>query len=158
MKWLAELRQVEAWLQREIQAEQRLEAALQSHQRELGQGRPGEISAGAEQLARLALEREQRLAELRGLFERIGQAIGVRGATLTLGSLVERAAEQGQRLGRLRAELLTAHESCRRALVQALAIGRTQGQVLKSLLIKLIGVDPLAEPERVPGRFVEVRA
>jgi hypothetical protein len=158
MNWLIELRQVEAWIQREVQAEQRLEALLRGHQLDLGQGRPTTIAAGAEQLAQAALERDQRLSELRGLFERIGQQVGVRAGTLSLGSLAERAGEHGQRLGRLRGDLIKAHEGCRRALVEALAIGRTQGQVLKGLLIQLIGVDPLSEPERLPGRFVEVRA
>lgn len=158
MNWLGELRQVEAWVQREVQAEERLTAALCAHRAQLSSAGAEEIRSGAQALAELASGREVRLAELGQLFERIGRAIGVRGSTLSLGSLVERAGPAGERLGRLRAELLGCHQAGRKALLDALAIGRAQGQVLRAVLVELLGVDPLAEPERAAGRFVEVRA
>lgn len=158
MNWLAELRQVEAWVQREVQAEERLTAALSNHRDELASAAAAAIQAGSEALAELARGREGRLSELRQLFERIGRAVGVRGSTLSLGSLVERAGPEGERLARLRGELLRAHQAGRKALLDALAIGRAQGQVLRAVLVELLGVDPLTEPERAAGRFVEVRA
>lgn len=158
MNWLAELRQVEAWVQREVQAEERLTAALRAHRDELASATATAIQAGAESLSELARGREGRLSELGQLFERIGRAVGVRGSTLSLGSLVERAGADGERLARLRGELLRAHQAGRKALLDALAIGRAQGQVLRAVLVELLGVDPLTEPERAAGRFVEVRA
>ncbi len=158
MNWLGELRQVEAWVQREVQAEERLLAALREHQRELSTAGAEAIRGGAEALAELASGREGRLLELGQLFERIGRALGVRGRTLSLGSLVERAGPAGERLARLRGDLLAAHQAGRKALLDALAVGRVQGQVLRAVLVELLGVDPLAEPERAAGRFVEVRA
>ncbi|MEO0651332.1 MAG: hypothetical protein AAFZ65_11715 [Planctomycetota bacterium] len=149
-----DLRRAEAWAQNELGAQLRLAEAMRTHEQALGQGDPDEIAASLEQLERELATEKSRLRERRAWTQALAQRFGIDPAGVTLGGVVARAGEQGERLSRLRVDLERAARETAAAGRRIAMIARHQRAVLGEILRTLTGADP-ESPERASGTLVD---
>ncbi|MHC4892339.1 MAG: hypothetical protein ACYTFV_03040 [Planctomycetota bacterium] len=157
MKLETALAKAEAWAQAEQGAQLVLKQRLEAHERALGGGSPEEIAeslAGVDEA--LAGERE-RSRQRRIWTSALAEIWGVEARTLTLGSVVMRAGDLGERLARRRTELEEAVRQTADAGRRVAMIARAQRSVVREVLRTLTGADP-ESPERASGTLVNAHA
>lgn len=157
MSWQLALRKAEAWAQEEQGAQLRLLAAIEAHEATLSGNDPDAIEASLGKL-RTALEGESsRTARRREWLATLGQHWGVDPGTLTLGSVVERAGADGERLARQRIELQAVARKVAAGARRVSLVARTQRSVVGEILGVLTGVDPTSDVES-RGSLVHLEA
>lgn len=151
------LRQLEAYVQEELGAQGRLIALLEDQERALlSHSRPAIESASHALQAQFAASstRSRRREEL---VSRIAQVWGVAPQTLTLASIAERAAADGERLARQRAELQRATRKAQRLARRTAAAARLHSRLSNEIVRACLGADALS-PRVEAGTVVDAEA
>jgi hypothetical protein len=132
------LRQLEAYIQEEIGAQQRLLALLGSQERALVAGVPAEIAAATQKLERELHALPQRARRRSELLDALAKTWNVAPRALTLASVIERVGDDGDRLRRQRSELRNCAgqvaRATRRNAFNARAQERVNGEMLQAVL------------------------
>lgn len=151
------LRLLEACVQEELGSQRRTLERLVAQQAALRAGEPGALDErGREIEAEIgaSLERAERRTVL---LHTLGAAWAVDSRTLTLASIAERSGRDGERLGRLRAELRSAAAATARQLRRNARAARTHqrawSEVLEGVLSAATDADSPAG-----GRLVDAEA
>lgn len=157
MSLASDLRQAEAWAQNELGAQLRLAQAMAAHERALGAGDPDEIATTLTAIdAELASEKA-RLRERRAWTHSLATRFDIDPERLTLGGVVARVGDDGERLARLRADLERAARETAAAGRRIAMIARQQRSLMGELLRTLTGADP-ETPDRASGTLVDAQA
>ena len=151
------LRQLEAYVQEEIGAQGRTLVALAAQEEALRTGEPRRIAA-----ATLGLEHElqsipARLKRRTELLAGLARTWNVAADALTLSSVVERAAGEGERLGRQRTELRQLVAKVTRQTRRIAATARFHGRFTTEVLQALLAVDGAA-PIEAGGVLIDAEA
>jgi len=148
---------LEAWVQEELLARRKLLALLGRQEECVKHARGGELAAIVGELD-LELAAQTRRDDKRArLFAALGQAWGVAPETLTLTSIVERAAPAGARLAQLRDELAEASATVARKNRRISALLNAHHKIVEELLGALIAIQG-GTPGLQQGALVDARA
>jgi hypothetical protein len=151
------LRQLEAYVQEEIGAQGRTLVLLAAQEEALRTGEPRKIAAATlhleHELQSIPARTRRRTQLLDGLARTWNAAAGA----LTLSSVVERAAGEGERLGRQRTELRELVAKVTRQTRRIAATARFHGRFTTEVLQTLLAIDGAA-PIEAGGVLVDAEA
>ena len=141
----ATVQQLEAYLQEECSAQQRVEACLARQAEILLRGSPTDVVASARELEAELATAGKRSARRQLILRRLGAAWRVSGRSLTVSSIAERLGPAGARVALLRAELrqtlARVMRQGRRVAAQARYQHKLIGELVQGVLVEHCGAD-----------------
>lgn len=149
------LKRIEAWVQEELGAKQRLLTALAEQEAALNAADPDVLATATAVVAQQVQAEQPRGAQLALLLDELGSHWQVDPVGLTLGGISERAGAQVPNLPKLRAQLRAACEEATRIGRRIALIAGTQREVLAEVLGWIAG-DGETGPSS--GRLVDAEA
>ena len=151
------LRQLESYVQEELGAQGRLIALLEDQERALlSHSRPA-IEAASHALQAQFAASSARARRREELVTRLAQFWGVAPQSLTLASIAERAAGDGERLARQRTDLQRATRMAQRLARRTAAAARPHSRLSSEIVRACLGSDVLA-PKVEAGNVVDAEA
>ena len=141
----ATVQQLEAYLQEECSAQQRVEACLKKQADVLVRGTPVDVVESARELDEELATAGKRSARRQLILRRLGAAWRVSARSLTMTSIIDRLGPAGERVRLLRTELRRALASVqregRRVAAQARYQHRLIGDLVQGVLVEHCGTD-----------------
>ncbi len=158
MSYTIHLRQLEAWLQKELGARHALLDVLAAQGQALLEGDIDRVEA-----CTLAVQEAAAAACSRGLrrgplMDALAESFGVACGSLTVGSVCERLGPEAERTAKLRAELLDIARAEIEQVKRNAALARSQGQATTEILKIVLGSDDGFDPTEHSGGLVNARA
>lgn len=154
------VRQLESYLQEELDAQRRVCECLTAQRDELLRSTPAAARGFVDRLEAQLAKAPARAQRRHDLVRRLATQFGVATGTLTLSSIVERLGTQGERLARMANELREATRECAVATRKLAALSRLHARLNDEILDAVLalrggGANRASDPFPAPGALVD---
>lgn len=154
------VRQLESYLQEELDAQRRVCECLTAQRDELLRSTPAAARGFVERLETQLAKAPARAQRRHDLVRKLATQFGVATGTLTLSSIVERLGAEGDRLARMAHELRDATRDCALAARKLAALSRLHARLNDEILDAVLslrgaGASRSIDPYPAPGALVD---
>jgi FlgN protein len=152
------LNRLEACVQEEIRAQERMLGLLARQERAIVENRAGALEEATQAVEREILSSVGRGARREAVIEGLARAFGVPAAAMTLSSIAERAGSSGESLLRLRAELRACTAKVARQNRRVASLTRVHRRLVQDVLTALFQDEVAAASLTACGTLVDAEA